>query len=120
MLCDSLPGGGQIRGYIDEVAADIDLYSGSGPLRNIEVTVTCAELAGSAFNPPLPQTRLTNVKGRARFGHIDITAAPETKFFLYFSATDPVNGLPLACMCGEYELLARGHKNSPAILSGFE
>ncbi|MGD9100542.1 MAG: hypothetical protein PVF45_08675 [Anaerolineae bacterium] len=103
--CDSLPGGGQIAGYIDDVAVDIDLYSGTGPLAGIQVTVTCNELPGTAFSPTLPQTVATNANGRASFGRIDVTGTTGTTFFLSFSCVDPVNGGPLTCLCGEYELL---------------
>lgn len=108
--CDSVPGGGSILldsdyiGLLEDVTATVEVLSGSGPVAGIEVTMNCS-LPELVFNPALPQQATTGSSGVASFGDFEITGEGGEIFFLEFAAVDPVNGTPLTCRCGEFDLV---------------
>lgn len=104
-VCDSLPGGGDLRitqGAINSIQPYLRVISGIASLQGISATMTVEAASGSAltFNPPLPQTATTDAAGRANFGNLAVTGNPDDSFFLVFNfATTNGN---VQFRCGEF------------------
>ncbi|MFP4343216.1 MAG: twin-arginine translocation signal domain-containing protein [Anaerolineales bacterium] len=109
--CDSVPGGGDILldsdyiGLLADVTATVEVYQGSGPVADIDVTMECSTPEWPQFNPSLPQVATTGSSGVASFGDFEITGEGGESFLLEFAAVDPVNGTPLTCTCGVFRLV---------------
>lgn len=113
-ICDSTPGGGDIglpntgTGTIANIAPQLVLYSGSGSVDNVPVTMTAELVSGAslpAFTPGLPQIENTNSAGVATFPDLSVNGNPGTEFRLIFtfSVSQAIN--PVA-RCGIYRLPA--------------
>ena len=112
--CDSTPGGGDIgppntgTGTITNIAPQLLLFSGSGSVDNVPVTMTAELVSGASlptFTPGLPQIENTNSAGVATFPDLSVNGDPGTEFRLIFTFSVPQAINPVA-RCGIYRLPA--------------
>jgi hypothetical protein len=104
-VCDSLPGGGDLRitqGAINNIQPYLQLISGIASLQGIPATMNLEVTAGSAptFSPALPQAATTNAAGQAAFGNLLVSGEPGDSFFLVFNFATPTGSVQLRC--GEF------------------
>ncbi|HTP07855.1 MAG TPA: hypothetical protein VMP08_06375 [Anaerolineae bacterium] len=104
-VCDSLPGGGDLRitnGSINNIQPYLQLISGIATLQGIPATMNVEVTSGTLpnFSPALPQATTTNASGQAAFGNLMVTGNPGDHFFLVFDFTTPTGNVQLRC--GEF------------------
>ena len=104
-VCDSLPGGGDLRitqGAISNISPYLQLIAGLASLQGISATMTAEVTSATspAFNPPLPQTAVTDVAGRANFASLNVSGNSGESFFLVFDFATPSGNVHFRC--GEF------------------
>jgi hypothetical protein len=104
VLCDSTPGGGDLvltDGIIQNIQPLLEVVSGTGPIEGITATMTLNTLVGPTptFDPPLPQTAVTNAAGRALFPDLVVTNPTTGQEFLLVFDFDVPSGVAHA-ECG--------------------
>jgi hypothetical protein len=110
VLCDSEPGGGNYDLHlthpseIHAIRPQLVLVSGSGPVANINVTMTVSFVAGTAtFSPVMPQLAVTDNTGVADFGNITVSGDNSTtQFNLLFNYAVP-SGTVSNTQCGLFD-----------------
>jgi len=107
--CLSNPASGDITAANDyclnNVAAELALVSGAGPVAGAQMTLSCSD--PTLFNLPGPVA--TDANGRADFGSLCVSGnfTDGQTFTLNFECEDPVNGGTLSGQCGPYTLVER-------------
>lgn len=104
-VCDSLPGGGDLQitqGAISNISPYLQLIAGLASLHGISTTMTAEVTSATSptFNPPLPQTAVTDTAGRANFADLNVTGNAGESFFLVFDFATPSGSVHFRC--GEF------------------